>query len=54
MGLSSISAAVGLLILICGIYLFKKGQQRKVAVALLIIGILIAMAPVTLIYLLLD
>lgn len=54
MGLSSIFAVVGLLILLLGIYFFKKGQWSNIAVVLMIIGAVIMIAPVTLIYLLLD
>lgn len=54
MGISSISVVIGLLILIFGIILFIGGQRPKVAIALMVLGVIVAVAPVTLIYLLLD
>lgn len=54
MGLSLTSALIGFGILLIGVTLLVVRKQRKIAIALFIIGIALMVAPYTYIYFFVD
>jgi hypothetical protein len=54
LGLSSLSALLGLLVVILGVILLLTRKQRTLAIACLIAGILLIFVPVTTIFLLFE
>ena len=54
LGLSSLSALLGLLVVITGVVLLMARKHRTLAVVCLITGLLLIFVPGTLIFLLLD